>query len=143
MTKRNFRSVRGAEGLAQIADAWEQLTSRNPDTRYCHLHAWMQAYLDCLEDDPDTVLFVLATRGDRLEAIFPLRMKRGGVPVLEVPRHPHMNLQDIVLDPSADCSGLLSELLAYLDSQQDLKYAAVQFGKVIDDSAVLKLINAL
>ena len=92
------------------------------------------------------MVFTLVYQGDLLEAIFPFRVVKKrplGLPLrlLQVPMHPHMNLQDVVLSPRAVSSGLLDELLEFLNRQNDYKCDAIHFGGVLQDSATLQLLE--
>ena len=143
---RTFQIVKGADGLESIRHAWKKLTAQNPRSRYFHTYSWHRAYLECLETNPDAMVFTLVYQGDLLEAIFPVRIVKKrplGLPLrlLLVPSYPHMNLQDVVLSPRANNRGLLAELLQFLNGQRDYRCDAIQFGEVLEDSATLQLLE--
>ena len=66
---RIFQIVQGADGFESIRHAWKNLTAQNPRSRYFHTYSWLRAYFECLEPDPDAMMFTLAVprgpaRGD-------------------------------------------------------------------------------
>ena len=143
---RRFEIVEGADGFIKIRDSWEDLTARNCQARYFHTYSWYRAYANNLAPSPESLIFVLAYQGDRLEAIFPLQYKKRGflglsLRVLQAPQHSHLNLHDIVLDGERGHEGLLFELLGFLKDQKPYKCDALHLGNVLEDSDALKLVR--
>jgi hypothetical protein len=143
---RRFEIVPGAEGFTKIRDSWEDLTARNCQARYFHTYSWYRAYANNLEPSPGSLIFVLAYQDDRLEAIFPLQLKKVGflgfaLRVLQAPQHLHLTLHDVVLGAEGCHEGLLFDLLRFLADQKSYKCDAVNFGYVLEDSAAMKLIR--
>ncbi len=143
---RRFEIVEGADGFISIRDSWEDLTARNGQARYFHTYSWYRAYANNLTPGPESLIFVLAYQDDRLEAIFPLQLRKIGflgltLRVLQAPQHCHLTLHDIVLGAEGCHEGLLFDLLRFLEDQKSCKCDALHLGNVLEDSAVLKLVR--
>jgi hypothetical protein len=143
---RRFEILEGADEFIKIRDSWNDLTARNARSRYFQTYAWYRAYANNLEASPESLVLVLAFQGNRLEAIFPLQYKKIkflglSLRVLQAPQHSHLNLHDIVLDGEHGHEGLLFELLGFLKDQKSYRCDALNLGRVLEDSNVLKLVR--
>ena len=93
----------------------------------------------------DTTMLVTAWRGNDLEAVFPftvdaLRLFGFRLRVLRLPQHLHINLNDVALRPEISHDGLIAELFGFLGTQTSLACDVIDFGDVIENSAIHNLL---
>jgi CelD/BcsL family acetyltransferase involved in cellulose biosynthesis len=133
----------GRQGLANLREEWVRLSTALPRKRFCHLFVWYDAYLSALENRPDDVYFFVCKHAGTI-AVFPfrrsMRRRRGlKLRVLELPHHPHMNLTDFILDPSAGDGTLLRRVIDHIRALPDFDWDEIYLPTVTHDSAIARL----
>ena len=131
---------RGRMGLASLQANWLRLADTLSHKRFFHHYSWYRSYLDSLEENPDSVFFLLATRGDMPAAVFPLKqkvLKFSGLNLrcLEVPLHPHMNLGDFIFEKNADNARLVGLVVRHLQRLSGVAWDLIQAPSALGDSA--------
>ncbi len=133
---------RGRDGLNAIAPQWAAVSAGLLATRFYQYYEWFQSYLETLEPCPDAVRFFVAYRADAPVAIIPLRIARlriGAIVIrlLESPGDPHMPLFDILCREDVSCRAVLGELVRFLRTHARLKWDALRFRNIPEDSRLL------
>jgi CelD/BcsL family acetyltransferase involved in cellulose biosynthesis len=143
---REFRIVRGKQESEKLGGAWNALIAECQQVNFVHMHQWYLAYLECLETQPDSAMLVLAFNRQKLEAIFPLRVRvetRFGFKfkLLELPHHPHINFQEVILAHDVDHENLVDELIGFLRADAHTGCHAIRFGNVLEMSPTLNMLE--
>jgi CelD/BcsL family acetyltransferase involved in cellulose biosynthesis len=129
---RRLEIVSGPDGLRRLTPAWEELVARIEQPRFFHQPAWYRGYLESLAPEPDSTLFCAVWVEDQLEAIVPLtRIRRPGAVGLELPRHPHMPLADVVVARSEHLSEYLSLVLQGLARDRPEGWDFIRFAGIL------------
>lgn len=135
--------VRGAKALADLHPLWLRITAEMAHKRFFHLYPWHAAYFSTLEHDLSVVSALMVYDGAAPAGIVPLkRVARDfyGVRLaaLELPRHVHVPLSDIVLSDrlrGRDVAGVLRAFLA----ESRLQWDVLAFANVLEDSGAFTL----
>lgn len=139
----SVKTFRGAEGLAQAREDWEDLFARMAGRRrYFHCPAWYESYLEALEAHPDRLRFHVAYQEGRPVAVLPVRPAAGrvcGVParLWEIPHHKHMSLCDPILAPEADRADLWPVLLDRMRTDSETGWDALLLPNLLASSCAL------
>jgi CelD/BcsL family acetyltransferase involved in cellulose biosynthesis len=131
----------GRAGLAAIGEEWHRLYGAVRHRRFFHHHGWWKSYLSVLEPEPESVSFFVVRRAGQAVAILPLKhevQRWHGLPVRQwgLPRHPHLPLNDILLDREADCAEVLAVLLKRLRAHAAPRWDALRFADVLEESTL-------
>ena len=131
---------RGAQGFAQLRDPWRQIDNSHSGKRFFHLYSWYRGYLECLERDPDSVLFCVMSRGSEPVAVFPLKrttQKVFGIPfrVLQIPTHDHIDLGDFIFAKTRDNATLVRTLVRHLRRASGIAWDMIHIPSALEDSA--------
>jgi len=131
---------RGPTGLSRLRASWLRLTDNLALKRFFHRYSWYRSYIDSLEKNPETVLFLLAMRGDTPAALFPLKQtvrKFSGLSFrcLEVPAHSHMNLGDFIFEKNEDNAQLVRLAVRHLRRLSGVAWDLIQVPSALGDSA--------
>lgn len=132
---------RGARGFAQLREQWRQIDNSFSGKRFFHLYSWYRGYIECLEHDPDSVMFCVMSRGSSPVAVFPLKMaaqKVCGIPlrVLQVPTYDHMDLGDFIFSKTEDNATLVRTLVQRLRRSSGVAWDMIRIPHALEDSAV-------
>lgn len=145
--KVSIRRFSGKRGLEALRHDWVQLSQSLPDCRFFYLHGWYRSYLDTLEPDPEAFHFFALYKADELRAVLPLKAvsrRMHGIPLrfLELPRHPHLDLCDVVCAQTADNADLLPTFISYLHRQTELAWDVLSFSRTLHNSAIAFALSA-
>lgn len=133
---------RGREGFQRVRIEWDALLERLARPRFFQFSDWYGAYLDALEDRCDDVLFCLIhDANNEPAALLPLKSEiRSAGPIklrtLELPRHDHLFLRDILISQEAS-ERLSLACIARLLRRSELRWDMLCLWHVLDDSCVL------
>lgn len=114
--KYKLKVYQGLEGLAAIQKHWRNLMQQLDCKGFWHYYEWYESYLQYLEPEPERLFFFVLFDSEQVLAILPLKHQSKrfkGVPlnVLELPRHSHIKLKDIVFPRSFQTDAALEALL--------------------------------
>lgn len=131
---------RGAQGFAGLREPWRQIDNSLSGKRFFHLYSWYRGYIECLEHDPESVLFCVMSRGSSPIAIFPLKSitrKVCGIPlrVLELPTHDHIDLGDFIFAKTEDNATLVRTLVRHLRRASGIGWDMIHIPHALEDSA--------
>lgn len=135
----------GMEGLESLRDTWEKVVSGMDHRRFFHLWEWHHSYLQCLEPDPNTLMFFLFTKRETPVAIFPLRFTKislGGLQLKAVvfPSHSHMALCDLICHRDALHLPLFQLLSEYLQNQNKF-WDVIHLPHLLEDACAITAIQ--
>jgi hypothetical protein len=128
--------------MNQVRDVWDRLICGMSRARFLHFRQWYESYLHALEPRPDDLVFcVVHDPCNAPAALLPLKQetrKAGPIKVrtLELPRHEHLFLRDILVSDSARSAVSLSTLTRLLRSSE-LKWDILCLWHVLDDSCTM------
>jgi len=132
---------RGISGFERLKLDWKTLISPADATGFYHCAEWYEAYLEFLEDAPESFRFYGVFEADTLIAVFPLRKcVRSFLGIrfhsLELPHHAHMPLGDIIL-PTTDRAGEIWRFfLEQLKQQPDECWDFIRLSEVPENSTL-------
>jgi len=137
----------GIEGQRELRSEWEQIAAQMPRTRFFQFPIWYEAYLASLESQPSDVVFVVLRDGSNAIAVLPLKRERrtvGGVSIrtLELPRHDHLHLRDIIVSPAHRQTLSLSSIVALLKQCRELRWDVLALWHVLEDSCAMDAYRA-
>lgn len=136
----------GAGGFERLKPDWKSLISPADATGFYHCAEWYEAYLEFLEETPESFRFYGVFEADTLVAVFPLRKCiRSFLGIrfhsLELPRHAHMPLGDIIL-PTTDRAGEIWRFfLEQLKQQPDEYWDFIRLSEVPENSTLSSVLN--
>jgi CelD/BcsL family acetyltransferase involved in cellulose biosynthesis len=138
-----LRIYRGLEGLAAIRESWLALLSKMDRKGFWHYYEWYESYLEHLEPDPRRLFFYVLYDGSAALAILPFKSRQrrlNGVPlnILELPKHPHMKLKDILLPGRSTTDELSEVLMGELRRQQLPPWDAIVMHDLLPDACALR-----
>jgi CelD/BcsL family acetyltransferase involved in cellulose biosynthesis len=143
-TSHRLEVFRGREGLRRLRADWTALLSRMSSPRFFHFVEWYESYLATLENQPERMTFcaVYEAQSNQLAAVLPLKEEsRSAGPVkirtLELPRHEHMYLRDILISHAAREHFSLSALVRLLRQSRQLRWDILCLWHVLEDSATM------
>lgn len=130
---------KGRAGLAALTETWDDVYRQLPRPRFFHHHAWLNAYLNHLESDPDSVHFFVFRDETGPLAILPVKYRvrtKLGVRLGEFTllHHSHVQLNDIVYAGGADINVLLDRWIEHLRSERDTRWDVIMFRFVLEES---------
>ncbi|MCR4347128.1 MAG: GNAT family N-acetyltransferase [Sulfuricaulis sp.] len=130
---------RGAQGFAGLRETWRQIENSLSGKRFFHLYFWYRAYLDHLEQDPDSVIFCVMSRGSSPVAVFPLKIATQkvcgvSVRVLQIPTHDHIDLSDFIFSKTSENATLLKVLVRQLRQVPGIKWDMLYIPGALEDS---------
>jgi CelD/BcsL family acetyltransferase involved in cellulose biosynthesis len=143
-----LKIFRGADGLSRISADWSKLASGMSSPRFLHLPQWYEVYCASLEPSPDHMVFcVFYADSDEPDrgapvALLPLREEHRTVAgarirTLELPRHDHLHLRDILISDSARTKLSLAEIVAQLRQCRDLRWDVLALWHALEDSCTM------
>ena len=137
-----FRRFVGPEGLSAIRDDWQAIQQRLDSPRLFHLHEWYANYLDSLEEDPDSVQFFVAYKGDTPVAVFPLRRatwRIGGLSLrcLETVWHAAGTLGDCLWMSEESAGDIVPQFIEYLRAQREVTWDVLYVRRAAEDSPLI------
>ncbi len=137
-----LRVFTGQAGLEQIAGDWDRVLARMTWPHFWHKREWFAAYLNCLESNPADVAFVVLYDAKGATGILPLKQetRRFGpakVRTLELPRHNHLHLRDILLSDDARAHVSLSMIVDELRRSRELKWDVLALWHALTDSCAM------
>jgi len=138
---------RGISGFERLKPDWKLLISPAKATGFYHCAEWYEAYIEYLENDPESFRFYGVFEADTLVAVFPLRKcVRSFLGIrfhsLELPRHAHMPLGDIVL-PETDRAGEIWRFfLKQLKQQSDDCWDFIRLSEVPENSTLSTILTS-
>jgi len=138
----------GVSGFERLKPDWKSLILPANATGFYHCAEWYEAYLEFLEDAPESFRFYGVFEADTLVAVFPLRKcvrSFFGIRFLslELPRHAHMPLGDIIL-PATDRAGEIWRFfLEQLDPQSDECWDFIRLSEVPENSTLSSVLTQM
>lgn len=144
LAERQFEVFQGASGLAAIREDWKSVTRALDKPRFFHLYEWYESYLTTMSDSP--VYFVLARRKGAPVGVIPLvlspqRFAGMKLRCLSLPHHPHMLLCDAPVTNEGAGNITMRELITYLRRQRGIRWDALFFPNLLEDSGLLSALN--
>ena len=135
----------GMEGLESLRNSWSEIVSGMTRRHFFHLWEWHHSYLQCLESNPDNMMFFLFIKGEKPIAIFPLQFTEislGGLKLkaLAFPSHNHMLICDLVCQGEALRLPLFQVLGQYLRNQGKA-WDIIQLSHMLEDAGAMQIIN--
>jgi len=135
----------GADGFQQIKPHWQKLAASMETRGFYHCPEWYEAYIGCLEKNPGSFRFYSVFEDDQLAAVFPLkRCVRRFLGIrfnsLELPRHGHMPLADVVLPPSDRACAIWRFFLERIRRQSDECWDFIRLSKLPKSSALFSVL---
>lgn len=139
---------RGPEGFASIRDRWQRLIQRLDSKGFWHYYEWYESYLEHLEPEPQRLFFFVLFHAQEVVAILPFKHQRRrfkGVPlnVLELPKHAHIKLKDIVFPDAFQTDGAIQALLNGLQRQQLPSWDVIIMHDLLPDAYALKAFSKM
>lgn len=135
--------VRGARALTDLRPHWLRITSEMAHKRFFHLYPWHASYFGALEHNLSAMNTLLVYDGAAPAGIVPLT--RAGrdfygirLAALELPRHVHVPLSDIVLSDRLQGRDVAGALRAFL-SESRMEWDVLAFGNVLEDGGAFAL----
>ena len=133
------------EGLESLRTAWNEIVSGMNRRHFFHLWEWYHSYLQCLETDPNAMMFFLFTKWKTPVAIFPLRFTKisfGGMQLktLAFPSHNHLLLCDLICHRDALYLPLFQLLSEYLRNQ-NISWDLIQLFHLLEDACAIQVIQ--
>ncbi len=134
-----FERFTGPEGLQTIRGLWNSLLDAQPERRFFDRVEWYESYLDHLESEPRSMVFVVAFREGRPAAIFPLKSGRATVCGLsvgtwELPHHAHFPFADFIAEKTPATVRIVDLLIEYLYADSPRSWHVMRFRNVLDGS---------
>ncbi|RJQ68909.1 MAG: GNAT family N-acetyltransferase [Desulfobacteraceae bacterium] len=142
-----IRIYRGLEGFKAIEPLWRELIGKMKRKGYWHFYEWYESYMAALEPEPEAMSFCALFDGNEVAAIVPLRkirMRFWGIElgVLEIPRHAHMKLKDIVFPECFRTVRNMRALISGLLQKNLLDWDLMVIQDLLPDSGALALFKA-
>ncbi len=135
--------VRGAKALTDLRPHWLRITSEMAHKRFFHLYPWHASYFGALDHNLSTTSALVVYDGPVPAGVIPL--KRTGrdfygirLAALELPRHVHVPLSDIVLSDRLRERDVAGAIRAFL-SESRLEWDVLAFTNVLEDGGALAL----
>lgn len=144
----SVRTFNGTKGLSALREDWERLTRLLPVPRFFHFYGWYKCWLEALVTDPASAYFFALYNERSIVGIVPLQLitrSMSGLPLrrLELPRHDHMNLADVVFAPDADHTALMLSLIRHLEQHTNkIPWDLLSFSRTQESSAVTLALRA-
>ncbi len=139
-----IKIFRGPTGLKLLSTDWDDLVSRMSGGHFWHQREWFEAYVYTLAPNPENVVFcAIYDSSDTVIAILPLqeesRTIAGPIKVrtLELPRHDHLHLRDILIADDVRARLSLTTIVNLLKQSRDLKWDILALWHALDDSSVM------
>jgi len=131
----------GTSGFHQLKPHWQKLISPASATGFYHCTEWYEAYIECLEEAPESLHFYSVFEGDEIAAIFPLKKcvrRYSGIRFrsLELPRHAHMPLSDIILPETKRANEIWSFFLEQLKRQAEDSWDFIRLSEIPENSSL-------
>lgn len=138
----------GSSGLEQLKPHWKNMMPPQEATGFYHCAEWYAAYLHALDDNPEAWRFYGVFEGEQLAAVFPLRQRDYRAcflrfHALEIPRHSHMPLTDIVLPETGRSHDVWRWFLKQLRRQHDVRWDFIRIPKVPQKSALSAVLDSV
>jgi len=135
----------GLKGLESLKDDWNNIVSGMPRRHFFHLWEWYHSYLQCLEPNPDCMLFFLFRKGETPVAVLPLQVAKislGGLKLkaLAFPSHNHLLLCDLIGKPEALNLPLLQVLNQHLRAQGQ-SWDVIHLPHLLEDACTLPVVK--
>lgn len=137
------RLARGVKALSDLRPHWLRITSEMARKRFFHLYPWHASYFGALEHDLSAMNALVVHDGPVPAGIIPL--KRAGrdfygirLAALELPRHAHVPLSDIVLSDRLRERDVVGAVRAFL-SESRLEWDVLAFANVLEDGGAFAL----
>lgn len=135
--------VRGAKALSDLRPHWLRITSEMARKRFFHLYPWHASYFGALEQNLSAMNALVVYDGAAPAGIVPLKREDRDfygirLAALELPRHAHVPLSDIVLSDRLQGRDLAGALRAFL-AESRLEWDVLAFGNVLEDSGAFAL----
>ncbi len=135
--------VRGAKALPDLRAHWLRITSEMAHKRFFHLYPWHASYFGALEHDLSAMSVLVVNDGPVPAGVIPLKRDRREfygirLAVLELPRHVHVPLSDIVLSDRLRERDVAGAVRAFL-SESRLEWDVLAFTNVLEDSCAFAL----
>lgn len=137
----------GRDGLAAVSEDWRLLLEHLRRNRFFHYYGWWTSYLGALEREPDTV-FVFVVRCDgQPVAIIPMKhytRKWYSLQVRrwELPKHPHLPLNDILIGAGAVTTAeIIAALTRALHEHESWGWDVLSFTGVLEESPLAELVT--
>lgn len=137
----------GICGLHEVRCQWDALARALPIPRFFHFPQWYESYLIALDDRPQETLVAVVRDGEQAAAILPLKQERrtvGGVSIrtLELPRHDHLHLRDIIVAPTHRQTVSLAMIVALLKQCHGLRWDVLALWHALEDSCAMDAYRA-
>ena len=141
-----FRTHIGRNGFIELREPWQRLESE-ARLEFYQTYDWYRCLLDHLAADVEEYLFVSASRGSSVLAIFPFQRKTEtrlgfNYRLLELPSDPHVLIRDIAVHPDVANTDILAALISYLEKKAPA-WDALRIGKIQANSSLDRLCAAL
>jgi CelD/BcsL family acetyltransferase involved in cellulose biosynthesis len=138
----SIKTFHGQSGLQEASPVWDTLAAQMTSAHYFHLSAWYESYLAALEDRPDEVVFCVLFDDQTPAALLPLKRETRTVAgirlrTLELPRHDHLHLRDIVVADAYRDRLSLATITHQVQRCRDLRWDVLALWHVLDDSGVM------
>ena len=136
----SVRLLQGTRGLEAIRPAWEDLARNAEPAGFYHQYEWYASYLKHLDCDPQSMLFLWASRGSKTVGILPLKYRKakwgGGVRVLQLPSHDHLCVADALVRNGEDHAEVMNCMIRHLRRMEMPRWDELLFPEVPAGSAV-------
>ena len=143
----SFRTHIGRKGFMELREPWQRLGSE-ARLEFYQTYDWYRCLLDHLAVDVEGYLFVSASRGSSVLAIFPFQRKTEtrlgfNYRLLELPSDPHVLIRDIPVHPDVADTDILASLISYLEKSGQPAWDALRIGKIQANSSLDRLCTAV
>ena len=133
---------RGKEGLQTLEARWRTLQENLPDLHFIHYYGWYKSRAENIENDPESMVFVLASQAGRPIAIFPLHRlvtRRFGLPLRtwQIYWPNDMGICDFIFAKTLANSEMLKWLISSLNQRKELAWDMLRLQDTMVDSCAL------
>ncbi|WP_372522416.1 GNAT family N-acetyltransferase [Sulfuricaulis sp.] len=136
----------GRNGMTAASEDWRLLLQDLRRKRYLHYYGWWKSYLGALDQEPDAVSIFVARRDGKPVAILPLKhgtRKWYGLRVRQwdLPEHPHLPLNDILLGRGVTAAEVIAALTRTLREHAPRGWDVLSFTGVLEESPLVELVT--
>jgi CelD/BcsL family acetyltransferase involved in cellulose biosynthesis len=135
--------VRGAKALTDLRPHWLRITAEMAHKRFFHLYPWHASYFGALEHNLSAMNALVIYDGATPAGIVPLKRTAHDfygirLAALELPRHAHVPLSDIVLSDRLQGRDVAGALRTFL-SESRIEWDVLAFANVLEDGGAFAL----
>lgn len=135
--------LRGARALADLRPQWLRITADMAHKRFFHLYPWHASYFGALDHDLAAMHALVVSDGPVPAGILPLKRTARDfygirLAALELPRHAHVPLSDVVLSDRLRGRDVAGAVRAFLSAAR-IEWDVIGFNNVLEDGAAFAL----